>query len=100
MSTHTKRDWKVGEWSEYGGYDCMTSEIRVGPANIDGAAYGQQRCTAATSEIIERMQADARLIAAAPDLLEALQEMLDEDDGGRSAEKARQAITKATGVQP
>jgi hypothetical protein len=47
--------------------------------------------------------ADARLIAAAPDLLEALKEMLDNHEdactgyGEGAAEKARAAITKATG---
>ena len=46
---------------------------------------------------------DARLIAAAPDLLEALKEMLDNHEdactgyGEGAAEKARAAITKATG---
>jgi hypothetical protein len=47
--------------------------------------------------------ADARLITAAPDLLEALKEMLDNHEdactgyGEGAAEKARAAITKATG---
>jgi hypothetical protein len=46
---------------------------------------------------------DARLIAAAPDLLEALKEMLDNHEdactgyGEGAAEKARAAIIKATG---
>jgi hypothetical protein len=46
---------------------------------------------------------DARLIAAAPDLLEALKEMLDNHEdactgyGEGAAEKARAAIAKATG---
>lgn len=42
----------------------------------------------------------AKVIAAAPELLEALQEMLDEDDGGLAAVKARAVIAKATGETP
>ena len=47
-------------------------------------------------------KADARLIAAAPDLLQALKDMLDNHEdactgyGEGAAEKARKAITKAT----
>ena len=49
-------------------------------------------------------EANARLIAAAPDLLEALKEMLDNHEdactgyGEGAAEKARAAIAKATGA--
>ena len=39
--------------------------------------------------------ANAKLFAAAPDLLAALKAMLDEDDGGYSADQARAAIAKA-----
>ena len=48
-------------------------------------------------------EANARLIAAAPDLLEALKEMLDGHEdactgyGEGAADKARAAIAKATG---
>jgi hypothetical protein len=42
-------------------------------------------------------QANARLIAAAPDLLEALRAMLEDDDHGEACSKARAAIAKATG---
>ena len=40
-------------------------------------------------------ESNARLFAAAPDLLAALKAMLDEDDGGYSADQARAAIAKA-----
>lgn len=46
---------------------------------------------------IRPLEHNARLIAAAPDLLVALQAMLDEDGGGRAADNARAAIYKATG---
>lgn len=46
-------------------------------------------------------EANARLIAAAPDLLDALKELLDQDEHGEDEiwvrNKARAAIAKATG---
>ena len=51
----------------------------------------------------EEARSNARLIAAAPDLLEALKELLDQDDHGQDEiwvrNKARAAIAKATGEQ-
>lgn len=51
----------------------------------------------------ESAQANARLIAAAPELLEALQLLLEQDDNGEDEiwvrNKARDAIAKATGEQ-
>ena len=63
-----------------------------GPTKADGG-YGPQQ------------EANARLIAAAPDLLEALKWMvLRTEEGGYSdgkcLEEARAAIAKATGEQP
>ena len=75
MTEHSAAQWKVGEFAEWGGYDCMTSEIRVGPARLDGEAYGQDTCVPATPEMIERMKADARLIGAAHEMLDALREL-------------------------
>jgi hypothetical protein len=51
----------------------------------------------AISPIDARVAADARLIAAAPDLLEALRSMLEDDDHDEAKRKARAAIAKATG---
>lgn len=51
----------------------------------------------------DRAEADARLIAAAPDLLKALEELLEVTDFhelyGSRTEAARAAIAKATGEQ-
>lgn len=73
MSKHTPRPWEIGEFDEILGYDCMTCGIRSGPVVLDGSNYGQERCEPIEDAAKEMMIADAKLIAAAPDLLEALE---------------------------
>ena len=100
MSKHTPGPW-VAEYDEYGdeiwfgGRGCGTWTI--GPAYIGGDGL--------TQEGQERMAADARLIAAAPELLEALDNLLKVIDGEggtkpNACEMARAAIAKAIGETP
>jgi hypothetical protein len=85
MSSFTPGPWRVG------GNSWFVNQIPIEPAI--GCAYG------AGYEV----KANARLIAAAPDLLEALKEMLaysgiiEERDSNYTTNKARAAIRKATG---
>lgn len=56
-------------------------------------------------EDIEQRRANARLIAAAPDLLAALHQMLNDltdgdDEAHTAVKRARAAIAKATGETP
>ena len=87
-----------GEWSvEYDGSIVMNGQIVSGAIGIDGSTQ-------------EEKKANSMLIAAAPELLEALQAIL-ENDGGEGSkcfdairlfdarEEARAAIAKATGEQ-
>ena len=54
----------------------------------------------ATANSIDEYEANARLIAAAPDLLEALKGFMDGAEAmGWNTDKARAAIAKATGEQ-
>ena len=52
-------------------------------------------------EVEQKQSADARLVAAAPDLLEICQEiltfMVSDDDYGGPAMRLRRAVSKATG---
>lgn len=89
--THTKHHWQYGTENE--GYFIANGELRP--------------------DIAKQIQseADARLIAAAPDLLEVVKQMQsalsrcfgahgpDEGDRHRALAQARAAIAKATGEQ-
>lgn len=93
--------WEVGELNESGGYDCMTAGVRVGNALLDGRIYGQGSCDELTPEIEAAMMEDARLIAAAPDLLEALSFVMVDGEGDgyicrEAMAQVRYAIAKAT----
>lgn len=95
---HTPGPWKLGEFEEHLGYDCMTGGVRAGPAVLDGSDYGQKRCRDIGPEAKARMLADAALIAAAPDLLEALRDMVSDREclSEATIAFAKAAIAKAT----
>jgi hypothetical protein len=92
MSTHTPGPWKFALF-EHAPNEAFV-QWRAGYAEVHGSRAGRE--------------ANARLIAAAPDLLAALQALVDLDDGDSPAlwahsgdfERARAAIAKATGGTP
>ena len=103
---HTPGPWHVDTTVSLGAYGVWT-DYPTHPGH-DGAGYGSQICSMLPVERSDREQrdADARLIAAAPELLTALVETLDalynethgETDSPWIAtvkEKARAAIAKA-----
>ena len=104
MIRHTPGPWELGEYENALGYDCMTGGVKVGPVYLDGAQYGQKTCAEIEADQLARMMADARLIAAAPDLLEALEGILpyleedpDDDEYSELVRAVHTAITKAKG---
>lgn len=104
MIRHTPGPWELGEYEDALGYDCMTGGVKVGPVYLDGAQYGQKTCAEIEADQLARMMADARLIAAAPDLLEALEGILpymeedpDDDEYSEMVRAVHAAITKAKG---
>ena len=110
MSKHTLGPWSVGEVShkkQRVDIDSLHADQTVGHQTWRGLAraYG---CKDMPAEGTAAMLANARLIAAAPELLDALRGMLaldDEhhqrghcdDDVCAEVRKAHAAITKATG---
>lgn len=98
---HTPAPWKLGEFDDCGGYDCIYAGITAGPVTLDGGDYGQHACQVMDLKARACMEADARLIAAAPELLDALEVMIDtfKSEVGVIAEialkQAREAVKHA-----
>jgi hypothetical protein len=84
MSKHTPGPWKV----ESRGYKYIVSKSGDGYITRDVCRMDASTMAAFAQE------ANARLITAAPDLLEALRDMVDHGDATAFA-KARAAIAKA-----
>lgn len=106
---YTQGEWK-SRYNESGGYDCMTDsfDIYVIGANgkydkrviadLDLAYYSQKACEPLLDK--SEAQANAHLIAAAPDMYEALKAilpMVTTEWNGPIQEMARKAIEKAEG---
>ena len=89
-TTHTPGPWCVR--------DLPTGQRYIGPSN-DGGAPSVALVLSRVNVPDERFAADARLVAAAPELLAALQALVDFHPGtkNRWTDQARLAIAKATG---
>ena len=85
MSAHTPSPWSFVQ-SGTGDFPIWT--VRIGTRGL---------ITLPATAGMETMDADARLIAAAPELLEALQDLCDTLGECGMTEKARAAIAKAEG---
>ena len=95
---HTPGPWYVGS----GTYEGRNIYSVASVTDDDGFTY-QPIVASAEDDGIKCWDANARLIAAAPDLLEALQNLsgaLDAVAYGAALAQARTAIAKATGDQP
>lgn len=102
MSKHTPGPWTVGMAGQYGTHN--VNIIYAGADNSVATVYGLPMHT--KLENIEPRWteglANARLIAAAPELLEALQEIANDPDSFEvltqwQRDQVRAAIAKATG---
>jgi hypothetical protein len=95
---HTKETWRYNENSYWKTHPFSIS-VRKRGVNSAVVANIPVRATIPPEE----QKANARLISAAPDLLEALQEVIDAADGGGWAQldpmlsKQRAALKKARG---
>ena len=98
-----RKFWEAGEFNENGGYDCMTAGVYAGNALLDGRMYGQESCEDMTPDMQAAMMADARLIAAAPDLQYVAAWLMQEYEQGDGSipdglyNAARTAIARSEG---
>jgi hypothetical protein len=103
MSKHTftPGPWTYSRWDQFG-------DVRFYVAQADGAQYTPNYSDVASliaesvaSERVAIQEANARLIASAPELLAALEQISRMDYGNpyasRCADVARAAIARATG---
>lgn len=102
---HTPGPWRIGSLASYDGY--TGQPYRNVWAGEDEAATVVARAIRSDGAMTNDVDADALLIAAAPDLLDALKAMVkayrpadDDDDLGFEpwTKAAHAAIAKATGV--
>lgn len=112
--SETKHEQWLCNFRENGGYDCMTDSFDITRdgsiiAEVDLRLFGQDNCKEATQEQLQEGRKVADIIAAAPDMLAALEAVLDkfEDYGGETYAdgleveqviiKVKDAIAKAKG---
>lgn len=104
MSAHTPGPWLV-EFYPDGGYDCMSSAYKVTPVHglplalLDTQYYRPGEDVWETRHLPHATaEANARLMAAAPDLLAALEEIAGFLQPGRLLNIAHAALAKARGA--
>lgn len=108
MQGFTPGPWIATEYNDMGGYDCMTGAIwieqagdprRLSIATLDGGHYGQAHCHPIPAEGLTRMEANARLIAAAPELYAIVQQVAGEGRLLNTSEydEARQLLARIRG---
>ena len=96
MSKHTPGPWSYHSWGKGSGksFGIETADHRHGIAGVTPNG------NASTLVSMKQHEANARLIAAAPELLEACQAIIDNWESGDLADAARQcfsAVAAATG---
>lgn len=69
---HTPTPWEVGEVNDFGGYDCMTAGVTVGPVTLDASDYGQRTGQELTPEQSSALLADANFVSKAVNNHDAL----------------------------
>ena len=101
MTQHTKGPWKIDLENEF---DCGYCRTSFGIVGADGSlVVAFDPSQSEYREALDPESADARLIAAAPELLEAIEMLLDWGSdpntahGKTALEHAEAAIAKATG---
>jgi hypothetical protein len=99
---HSRGPWVYASRDNGTGPPCVSVVAHVGPYVV-GPASNQPGGNYRDGHVCADPEQDARLIAAAPELLDALQEIVEYMEAAGfdvSLDAARAAIAKATGGQP
>lgn len=80
-----------------GPWEILKSGFIITHSRPERKAIGQFTGCCSEQKHVDEHPYNNALIAAAPELYEALKAMLEEDDGGHAANQARAAIKKAEG---
>lgn len=95
---HTRGPWA---WQKFGKEWCLTGQHGMRPIVLAVRKGGLTSLVNGLLVPLDPNHPDARLISAAPELLEALRELLSDHNDGLSFEltwgKARTALARATG---
>lgn len=103
MSKHTPGPWTYQRW--FDAFDLNPSDVGIEDIQqvpIVRVAGPNDETVASASDLFEFKEADAKLIAAAPDLLEALEYIMGNPEtmlAPSAIYKAHKAIKKAKGEQ-
>lgn len=113
IAQHTPGPWKFSRWDQFGDARFYISQQECAPYTPNYSDVATLIAETPSGELVKIQEANARLIAAAPDLLEALKELSRSfigtySDDQRSDDEinnhrehwermARAAITKAEG---
>jgi hypothetical protein len=103
MSRHTPGPWAYSRWDQFGDTRFYVAQAEGAPYTPDYSDVATLIAETVSDERVQIQEANARLIAAAPELLEALVDVMFRhvpfSDKSPYAEKARAVIAKATGGQ-
>jgi hypothetical protein len=111
MNPHTPGPWAY-EFDKMGGYDCMSDAFKITAEKLPKFEYVAEIDLAAREDTTDEMEANARLIAAAPRMYDALilfdsafEKWNNREDGGEddliyAAEVARRALMEAAEPPP
>lgn len=97
MSKHTPGPWKYSRWDQWGDARFYISQQEGAPYTPNYSDVATLIAETPSGELVRIQEANARLISAAPDLLDACKAALSDDQP--YIEKCRAAIAKATGEQ-
>lgn len=96
MSKHTPGPWKVGAKFDTG--SASTSGVEISDIeNSETVAVAVEGNDSGGIYAYQEVMANARLIAAAPELLDALKELVDRYPNNVGITKAKAALAKAEG---